>query len=106
MVISPWRSSRSIASCDAPRAKLRRDLAFDRIALASVLGQLDEAEPVGKAGEEPARVDLGKLAWIADQDDLRAVRRRLCDERGETARAEHPGLVDDEHGRGVEAFAP
>ncbi len=55
--------------------------------------------------ERAAGIDLGELARVADQDDLRSCDRCMFDEPGELACANHRGFIDDEHRGGVEAVA-
>ena len=70
-------------------ADARERLAFELVALAAVLGQLDRALALDDAGEEPARADGWELVRVADQDRLPV---RLLDElehRREDARLGH-----------------
>ena len=71
-------------------------VAFPRLPLAAVVGQLNDRQPVDQPAEHPADVDLGQLVVVADQDELCAAPLGVVEEAGELAGAHHAGLVDDE----------
>src|SRR5581483_6028809 len=72
------------------------DCPLGRIALAPVLGELDDIDAFGERGEQAARLDGRKLLRVTDQDELGVDGGSLFGERGEEPGAEHGGLVDHE----------
>jgi len=61
------------------------------------LMQLDRAEPLREGAERAAGLDLRELAVIADQYELCLRMLRCVREGSEIARADHAGLVDEQH---------
>ena len=55
------------------------------------------AEPVGQRREQPAGLDLGQLAIVADEHELGLRLLGGVEQACEVARADHAGLVDDQH---------
>ena len=85
---------------DLAGAELGERVPFDRILLATVLDELDCAEPFAEAGERAAGFDLGELARITDQHDLGVGVVGVVEEPGEFAGSDHRGFVRDDHGLG------
>ena len=56
-----------------------------------------------ETAQEPAGVDLGELAGIADEDDLGVRGVGVVEDAGEESGADHAGFVDDEDRVGREA---
>jgi hypothetical protein len=75
------------------------------VELAAVSGQRDGAEAVADGAERAPGLDLGQLARVADADELAAGSRDVLGEAVVGARADHPGLVDEEHRLGRQAVA-
>ena len=68
-----------------------------RVALASVLGQLDGPNALGNAREQPARSDRWKLVGISDQHGLSVRPVDAIEQRREHACLRHPCLIDHDH---------
>jgi hypothetical protein len=58
-----------------------------------------------EGAEATARLDLGKLAIVADEDELAVALLGLRSQRGEVTGADHARLVDDEHAQERQAVA-
>ena len=78
-------------------AEVLECVAFERVVLAAVLGEVDRAEPVAEGGEEAAGADGGQLLRVADQDRLPLGLLDEVEQRRQHARLGHAGLVDDQH---------
>jgi len=81
-------------------AQLSECGALPLVGLATILGQLDGAEPGTQPTEGAAGLDLGKLIRVADQHDLGPCRSGLLVEAHEFALADHCRLVHHDHGPG------
>ena len=55
---------------DLAGAQLFSDGSLLSVPLSSILHELGVAQPGGKAGEQTACIDLGKLLGVANQDHL------------------------------------
>jgi hypothetical protein len=73
--------------------------------LAAVAGELDGAETLADGAERATSLDLGELVGIADADELALGGGDVLGEPLVFARADHAGLVDQEHGAGREGLA-
>ena len=82
---------------DVAVAQRRERVAVPRLVLAADLGQLERAESVGQRGEQAAGLDLGQLAIVADEHELGLRLLGRVEQAREVARADHAGLVDDQH---------
>ena len=71
-------------------------MAFELVALAAVVVELDRAVALDDRREEAARADGGKLGRVADQHRLPLCVLDLDEHARERAGVGHPGLVDDE----------
>jgi hypothetical protein len=67
------------------------------VALPADVVELNRAQALRERTERPARLDLGELAVVADQHELGVRVARRVGQRREIARADHAGLVDDQH---------
>lgn len=79
--------------------------ALPLFALPPYVGDLDAAVPLGDRAERGACFDGLKLLGVSDQHDLGAAPFGLGDHALHLARADHAGLVDDEHVAGREKVA-
>ena len=79
--------------------------AFGRVVLAPVLGEREYRMPAGQGAEHSPGLDLGQLFRVTDEHDLRPSGARVLEERREGPRADHAGLVDDQHRARVETLA-
>jgi hypothetical protein len=80
----------------AAGGKLARGIALPVLGLAADGGDLDRAVTLGNTAERGAGFDGLELLGIADQHDLGAALFGFADHALHLARADHPGLVDDE----------
>ena len=83
---------------DVSAAELGEGVAFPRFVLPAVLGESQGWDASAEPAEESAGVDLGKLAGITDEHDLRVRGRGVVEDPGELAGADHARFVDDQHG--------
>jgi hypothetical protein len=87
---------------DQPGPDQLQGLAFPDLLLAPVLHELGGAEAEAEGAEAAAGVDGGQLPVITDQDHLGLGVVGVLEEAGERAAADHAGLIDDQHGAGVQ----
>ena len=86
-----------------PEAQGVESQALPGFALAPVLGELDGTDSLDEAGQGTAGLDLGQLAGIANEDELRPGVVGGGQESGQCPRPHHARLVDDDHVGGPEA---
>jgi hypothetical protein len=92
-------------SGDVAATEVRERLAVPLLVLATDLVQLGGADLIGQGAEGTAGLDLGKLAAVAHEHKLGLGVLSRFGERGQIARADHPGLVDDEDAAALELRA-
>lgn len=66
------------------------------------LEQLDGFQALSDRSERTAGIELGKLSIVADEDELRLRTTGGVGEHGEVPRADHAGLVGDQHRPGCQ----
>jgi hypothetical protein len=76
--------------------------AFPGLLLAAVLGQLGGADAEPQGAEAAAGVDRRQLPVIADQHHLGPGLVGVLEQAGQFAAAQHAGLIDHQHGAGVQ----
>lgn len=77
--------------------QLARGIALPTFGLPSDLGDLDCTMTLGDRAERGAGLDRLQLLDIADEDHLGLALARFGQHPLHLPRADHPGLVDDEH---------
>jgi hypothetical protein len=90
---------------DQPGADQVEGFAFPGLVLAAVLDQLAGAEAEPEGAEPATGVDRRQLPVIADQDHLGLGLVGVLEEAGKLAAADHAGLIDDQHGAGIQLLA-
>ena len=83
---------------DVAAAQGSECLAVPWLVLTTNFMKLGRAHAIGQCPKGTAGVDLGELPVVADEHQLRFGPRGCARERGKVPSADHPGLVDDEHG--------
>jgi hypothetical protein len=86
-------------------AEKGKGAAFQLVALAAAVVELDRPVALSEGGEQPARADGGELGRVADEHRLPVGVVDLEEQAGERARICHPRLVDHEHASAREASA-
>jgi hypothetical protein len=87
---------------DQPGADEVEGFAFPGLVLPSVLRELAGAEAEAEGAEAAAGVDRGQLPVITDQDQLGLDLLGVLEQAGQLAAADHAGLVDHQHGAGIQ----
>ena len=80
-------------------------VALAGVALSEVVCELGGVETVGEASERSAGADLGELAVITDEHNLRLGASGVGEKSRELPCADHGGFVDDDHRVAAERFA-
>ncbi len=80
----------------SPARSSARHVALPRLDLAAVVDEVAGVEPPGDGGERAAGFDLGELAVVTDEYDLRVGLGGVVEEPGELAGSDHGGFVDDD----------
>src|SRR4029450_7063337 len=87
---------------DQPRSDQVEGFAFPGLLLAPVLDQLGGAEAEPQGAEAATGIDRRQRPVIADQHPLGPGPVGMLKQSGELAGADHTGLIDHQHGAGVQ----
>jgi len=90
---------------DQSGADQLQGLAFPGLLLASVLDQLAASQAQSQGAEATAGVNRHQLPVIADQHHLGLRVLVVLEQASELAAADHAGLIDHQHGAGVQLLA-
>src|SRR5215218_198465 len=80
--------------------------AFPGLLLAPVLREFAGPQPHSESAEAAASIDRGQLPVIADQHHLGLGLTGVLEQAAQLAAAQHAGLIDDQHGPGVQLLMP